>query len=258
MKTCSSCGLEKLENEFREKRNQCLLCYSQYLKDYREKNKEKLKQERKEAYGTNPEKFRESNKKSYEKHKDIRLLNNREYYNEHQEELVSYQKEYRTNPINKKVISQNKKLYYKENKETIIEKKIVYQRNRYQTDPFYRLRSLVGRVVTRMLVSQGSSKNGGSIRDHLPYDIQELKVHLEQQFEPWMTWDNQGKFDPETWIDNDPSTWTWQLDHIIPQSDLPYTSMDDDNFKKCWALSNLRPLSSKQNLLDGSKRTRHG
>ena len=31
----------------------------------------------------------------------------------------------------------------------------------------------------------------------------------------------------------------------------------DDNFKKCWALENLRPLSSKQNLLDGSTRVRH-
>ena len=49
----------------------------------------------------------------------------------------------------------------------------------------------------------------------------------------------------------------WHIDHIIPQSDLPYTSMEDDNFKLCWALDNLRPLEAKQNLLDGAKRTRH-
>jgi len=72
-----------------------------------------------------------------------------------------------------------------------------------------------------------------------------------------MNWGNHGKYDPKKWDENDPKTWTWQLDHIIPSSDLPYLSMEDDNFKKCWALENLRPLSAKQNILDGVTRTRH-
>lgn len=66
-----------------------------------------------------------------------------------------------------------------------------------------------------------------------------------------------GKYDPKTWDDNDNSTKTWQLDHIIPQADLPYTSMEDENFKKCWALENLRPLSSKQNCFEGANKSRH-
>jgi hypothetical protein len=72
-----------------------------------------------------------------------------------------------------------------------------------------------------------------------------------------MNWNNQGVYRPSLWDDSDSSTWVWQLDHILPQSDLPYTSMEDDNFKKCWALSNLRPLSAKQNLLDGATKIRH-
>jgi hypothetical protein len=28
-------------------------------------------------------------------------------------------------------------------------------------------------------------------------------------------------------------------------------------FKDCWALANLRPLSAKQNLMDGVTRARH-
>ena len=60
-----------------------------------------------------------------------------------------------------------------------------------------------------------------------------------------------------TWDDSDPATWTWQIDHIIPQSDLPYTSMTDYNFRRCWALENLRPFSAKQNQLDGVTRIRH-
>lgn len=102
---------------------------------------------------------------------------------------------------------------------------------------------------------RGSSKNGSSIVQYLSYTINELALHLESQFEPWMTWDNHGTHN--VWNDSDPSTWKWHIDHIIPQSDLPYTSMEDENFKKCWGLDNLRPLSSRQNMSDGSTRVRH-
>lgn len=32
----------------------------------------------------------------------------------------------------------------------------------------------------------------------------------------------------------------------------------DDEFKKCWSSENLRPLSSKQNFLDGVCEVCHG
>lgn len=41
---------------------------------------------------------------------------------------------------------------------------------------------------------------------------------------------------------------TWQIDHIIPQSHLLFETLDDENFLKCWALENLRPLDAKENL----------
>ena len=69
-----------------------------------------------------------------------------------------------------------------------------------------------------------------------------------------MSWKNWAVYNPKTWNNNDSKTWTWNIDHIIPQSDLPYTSMSDVNFNKCWSLSNLRPYSSKQNILDGNRR----
>ncbi len=88
---------------------------------------------------------------------------------------------------------------------------------------------------------------------YLGYTIKELKQHLESQFEPWMNWNNHGKYKCDTWNDNDSSTWTWQIDHIIPQCTLLYMSMEDKNFKKCWALNNLRPLSAKENIIKGHK-----
>jgi hypothetical protein len=98
-------------------------------------------------------------------------------------------------------------------------------------------------------------KSGLSILKHLPYSMEELKNHLENQFESWMTWDNWGKYRPNHWDDNNSSTWTWQLDHIIPQRYFNYESMKDDSFIKCYGLSNLRPYSAKQNILKGSKWT---
>ena len=67
-----------------------------------------------------------------------------------------------------------------------------------------------------------------------------------------MNWGNWGKYNKNTWKDNDPNTWKWNLDYIIPQSHFKYTSMQDEEFKKCWALENLRPYSAKQNILDGA------
>lgn len=48
-----------------------------------------------------------------------------------------------------------------------------------------------------------------------------------------MTWDNYG---------------SWHLDHVVPNASFNYASMDDQEFLSCWALSNLRPLWSEENL----------
>lgn len=34
----------------------------------------------------------------------------------------------------------------------------------------------------------------------------ELKRHLEKLFEPWMNWNNHGRY-TNNWNDQDPSTW---------------------------------------------------
>ena len=149
------------------------------------------------------------------------------------------------------------KVYRQLNKKSIARRDNAYKKNLRKTNPFYRLRKDLSRSIQRSLKSRGSSKNGRSIMHHLPYSFHELKSHIESQFEAWMSWDNQGIYKLDKWDDNDPTTWTWNIDHIIPQSDLPYTSMSDDNFQKCWALSNLRPLSSKQNVSEGASKIRH-
>lgn len=193
---------------------------------------------------------REYKENWYNSNRDKILKQKSIYYKDNQEVLDQKNSEYYKN--NKEDITKYKADWFQDNKEEIYQTR----RERYASDVSFRLRDIFSKTIRQKLKIAGSSKDDSCI-EFVNYSMQELKVHLEQQFESWMTWDNHGKYDAKIWDDNNSTTWTWQIDHIIPQSDLPYTSMDDDNFKKCWALSNLRPLSAKNNLLDGLTRIRH-
>lgn len=148
--------------------------------------------------------------------------------------------------------------YRQNNKESVAKNRRQYVNAKRISDPLFRLNQQISSVINKSLKKLGASKNGKSKSKYLPYSMQELKEHLEKQFEDWMNWNNQGVYNRETWNDDDSTTWKWNIDHIIPRSDLPYFSMEDDSFQKCWALSNLRPLSSKLNVIEGSRRVRHG
>jgi hypothetical protein len=134
----------------------------------------------------------------------------------------------------------------------------LYTIRKRKTDIIFNIRCVLSTRIITALKKKKYCKNGKSFLLSLPYSIKELKNHLEKQFlEPgneWMTWNNWGKYSVKTWDDNNSKTWTWNIDHTIPQSKLPYTSMEDDNFQKCWALENLRPLSAKQNVIEGGRR----
>ena len=126
-----------------------------------------------------------------------------------------------------------------------------------QNDPSFKIRSSLSYAIWYSLKYNNTSKNGKSCLDYLPYTLDQLKEHLEAQFEPWMTWENHGTYNKKNWNDNDPNTWKWQIDHIIPHSTFTYSSMDCQEFNTCWALTNLRPYSAKQNIIDGTNRIRH-
>lgn len=136
------------------------------------------------------------------------------------------------------------------------EKAKVKSKKLRKTNINFALRKNISYSIWKCLQRNNSSKDKSCMK-YLNYTIIQLRENLENKFESWMTWNNYGKYNKKNWDDNNKLTWTWQLDHIIPQSDLQYSSMTDNNFKKCWSLDNLRPLSSKQNLLDGVNKLRH-
>lgn len=65
------------------------------------------------------------------------------------------------------------------------------------------------------------------------YTQSELIAHLERQFLPGMSWSNYG---------------AWHVDHKRPIVSFDFTSSEDEDFKVCWSLGNLRPLWAKDNL----------
>ena len=202
-----------------------------------------------------PECKKEWDRNYYKNNRERVRTTQKNYVENNKIEIASYKSQYYLDHKNEK--NEYDKIYRETHSEEIKEYAKNWHRSRYENDVFFRLSSTISVSIRRALSNNSSSKNGISCFTKLSYSTNELKQHIELLFEPWMTWDNYGIYDPKTWDDNDVSTWTWQLDHIIPQSDLSYTSMDDDNFKECWALENLRPLSAKQNLIEGVKRTRH-
>lgn len=216
MKICNKC--ERKKSDFAKGHSECKECN----KNYRLANKERIKNNNAEYYLNNKEKLNDKNK---------------EYQSNNAEVLKNYRKEYRL--LNKSSTNEyNKK----------------YRKNKYDNDPVFRLRVITSSSIFQHLKKTNKTKNNKSIVHYLGYSFFQLKEHIEKQFEPWMTWNNYGKYNVTVWKDGDTSTWTWQIDHIIPQSELPYFSMEDLNFKKCWSLDNLRPLSAKRNVEDGNRR----
>lgn len=89
-------------------------------------------------------------------------------------------------------------------------------------------------VLSNTLKSLGLKKNGRTAKI-LGYTFNELKEHIEAQFEPWMNWSNYG-------IRSD----QWSVDHIIPVAVLIKHNITDPSIIN--ALWNLRPLETAVNI----------
>lgn len=112
------------------------------------------------------------------------------------------------------------------------------RREKWKTVPIKRrLRVVIGAGMAHSL--KGRTKGGKGWQTIVGYTTADLMAHLERQFVNGMTWDNYGTH--------------WHVDHIIPVASFKYESVDDEGFKACWAISNLRPLCAKENLSKRAK-----
>ena len=233
-KKCFTCHIEKPRSEFNGLNLTCVKCHSSEEKKLKNKI---LNKERQRRYTVkNKEKILEKSREYIKNNKEKRKETCKKYYLKNIEKIKIYSK----NRPRKK---------YNINKE----KRNLKYRERWNNDTIFKIKKLCSLLIRMALKKNNGSKNNSTFVK-LSYTPQELKDHLEKQFEPWMNWNNWGIYNKNIWKDDNQNTWVWNIDHIIPQSKLPYASMEDENFKQCWALSNLRPYSAKQNILEGNRR----
>jgi hypothetical protein len=153
-----------------------------------------------------------------------------------------------------------RKQYYADNKETIArqvtEWKSTHEKFIRDYTAAWRAKNI---VKVREYSRKGSAKIRGTARGHLNdcissainsslrkgikagrswelllgYTVDQLKRHMEKQFSPGMTWENYGKH--------------WEIDHNLPVSAFNFEKPEDLDFRRCWALKNLRPLEKFEN-----------
>jgi len=223
MKKCTDCKLELEEIQFGKDKSRgdglssrCKSCNTIKQKKYAEKNREKINSHNKKTYEKHKEKRKQYQRDNYERSKEVRKLR--------EKETKTYRKEWEA-----------------KNKEKRNERAKNWQRSKKKNDPKYRINSVVSTSIYQSLKIFNLSKSKCGWQEAVGYTLKELTEHLESQFDENMNWDNYGSY--------------WHIDHIKPKSLFIFESVEDEQFKQCWALSNLRPLEAKENIRKSNKYT---
>jgi len=159
--------------------------------------------------------------------KECQKENSRKWYQENKEHKKEYSRKWREeNPEYSKEYREEHKKQYNE-----------YQQERRKNNQKYRLNNNISRAIRHSL---NNGKSGRHWEDLVDYTLDDLKEHLEDQFENWMNWDNHGTANKDKK--------TWQIDHIKPVNSFDFNLPNNEEFKQCWALENLQPLEAIENL----------
>ena len=134
--------------------------------------------------------------------------------------------------------------YYKNHTEELLEKSKMhrksnpkyysnYAKEREKFDVNFKIkRRLRNRLYSVVLKGYKSQKT----LDLIGCSLNELRIHLENQFKDNMSWENYGE---------------WRIDHIKPCDSYDLTKEDDQ--KECFNYKNLQPLWAKDNLIKKNK-----
>lgn len=175
----------------------------------------------KEYYVNNPEKYKkalERNKINAEKNKEKK----KDYDKKRREELGQ-------------VHVEKAKEYYVNNKEKVREYKKNWTAKKRKENISYRIKCSISGSIRSSL---GREKRRKSLitEQIIGCSFDNLKLHLENQFQDWMSWDNYGKYNGEL-------NYGWDIDHIIPLDSADTI----DELISLNHFSNLQPLCSKVN-----------
>jgi len=191
-----------------------------YNKEYRENNKEKIKELQSNWVKNNPNYFKDLAKSEKE------MKRKKEWISNNLETNKQIKKEWVKNNPDKVKESKNKWLeknpnYYNQ-----------YIKERSKTDFIFKLSNNIRCLIRNSIKRNGFDKNN-TTSNILGCTIEEFKQHLESKFESWMTWDNYGLY-------NGTANYGWDIDHIIPSS----SAITEQELLELNHFSNLQPLCS--------------
>jgi hypothetical protein len=165
---------------------------------------------------------------------------------ENREHRLNVQRQYRLN--NLETVREKVKLFNREYRKIKKDEVNDHRRQRYRNkkvDPIYRIATNLRTLIRTSIINQGYKK-GKRTQQILGCTFEEFKLHIESQFEPWMSWDNYGNWNG---IPTERNT-SWDIDHKIPSSH----ATTEEEIYSLNHYSNLQPLCSYFNRYTKSNR----
>lgn len=175
-------------------------------------------------------------RKNYENNKEKISLQHKKYWRTKRGKEIAIKSKKKHKELNPNYMNEYRKKYNVKNREKLREYHKLHERKRRST-PKGKINNSMSTGIYSSLIN---GKHGRHWEGLVDYTLQELIDHLENQFEDWMNWDNYGR--PKN------RERTWSIDHILPISSFNFNGYEDEEFEKCWSLSNLRPLCFIENI----------
>jgi len=122
---------------------------------------------------------------------------------------------------------------FKERQEHKRNRKNSYSKNRYKIDLKFNLNSKIGIIIWHSLKGNKAGRGWESL---VGYTLSDLIKRLNETMPVGYTW--------QDYLNGD-----LQIDHIIPRSAFNFTKPEHTDFRRCWALENLRLLPAKENMI---------
>jgi hypothetical protein len=193
MKKCNKCSEEKPLNAF----------------GIRSKEKDGLNPSCKECIKKQDKKYYSTSRKDYMKQ-----------HNQKQE-VKEYNKQWIKE--NKDRFKENRERWNNNNKEKVKEYSLIYSKKRYYENINHKLSLTLRNRLNDALKNNYKSSSALVLLD---CSLEYLKLYLEKQFLPEMTWENYGLI--------------WEIDHIKPC--FIYDLTDPKQQQECFNYKNLQPL----------------
>jgi len=191
-----------------------------------------MKRINRKSYETNKELRKAYSKNWYANNKNRARLNHKKWCSENKGSVNRLSRQWRSNNP-EKAREKTNKAYRKWRIEhpDKVKERCKRKHLKIKNDPKGKLNATISQRICRSLKG---FKMGRHWEELVGYTIDQLKRHIEKRFTKDMSWENHGSF--------------WHIDHKIPIAAFNFEKPEDLDFKRCWAINNLRPLEAKRNL----------